>query len=171
MKLLYKSCKSNIMKRINTALILLLITLVSACCNKKTDAVYIFDEIVAANEKFMEAFSNQDAAAMTNLYTADAQLMPPFSGFVEGSEAIEAACNEMFAGGLTDIKLETLEAQGNEDMAWEVGTYTIFAGSSFVDQGKYIVIWKNVDGSWKLYRDIYNSSVPLPSMEEPMEVE
>jgi ketosteroid isomerase-like protein len=29
-----------------------------------------------------------------------------------------------------------------------------------VDQGKYIVIWKQDGGQWKLHRDIFNSSLP-----------
>ena len=29
-----------------------------------------------------------------------------------------------------------------------------------VDNGKYIVIWKKVDGKWLLHLDIYNTSMP-----------
>jgi hypothetical protein len=31
-----------------------------------------------------------------------------------------------------------------------------------LDEGKYIVIWKQVEGQWKLHRDILNSSRPAP---------
>jgi len=31
-----------------------------------------------------------------------------------------------------------------------------------LDKGKYIVIWKKVDGEWKYYRDIFNSDLPIP---------
>jgi len=27
-----------------------------------------------------------------------------------------------------------------------------------LDRGKFLVVWKSVDGSWKLHRDIWNSS-------------
>jgi hypothetical protein len=29
-----------------------------------------------------------------------------------------------------------------------------------LDKGKYIVIWKKEDGTWKLHRDIWTTSVP-----------
>jgi ketosteroid isomerase-like protein len=34
------------------------------------------------------------------------------------------------------------------------------AGGTEADRGKYIVIWKNQGGLWKLHRDIWNSSKP-----------
>jgi ketosteroid isomerase-like protein len=32
-----------------------------------------------------------------------------------------------------------------------------------MDRGKYIVVWKDEGGKWKLHRDIWNSSLPAPS--------
>jgi len=32
-----------------------------------------------------------------------------------------------------------------------------------VDSGKAIVIWKKEDGEWKLFRDIINSDLPVPT--------
>jgi ketosteroid isomerase-like protein len=31
---------------------------------------------------------------------------------------------------------------------------------NMLDSGKYIAIWRQEDGDWKIYSDIYNSSVP-----------
>ena len=39
----------------------------------------------------------------------------------------------------------------------EVGRYILGAGGQTADVGKYIVIWKNDGGTWKLHRDIFNS--------------
>ena len=45
--------------------------------------------------------------------------------------------------------------------AYEVGKYQLFAdGDQMADQGKYIVTWKQVEGKWKLHRDIWNTSLP-----------
>lgn len=30
-----------------------------------------------------------------------------------------------------------------------------------LDKGKYIVLWKKEEGKWKLFRDCYNSDLPL----------
>ena len=37
---------------------------------------------------------------------------------------------------------------------------TYGADDQVADQGKYIVLWPQVDGAWKLHRDIFNSSLP-----------
>jgi hypothetical protein len=49
------------------------------------------------------------------------------------------------------------------DSAYEVGKYTLGGeGGQVMNQGKYIVIWKKQGGEWKLYRDIWNTSMPAP---------
>ena len=47
------------------------------------------------------------------------------------------------------------------DTAIEVGRAELFdAAGEIADTLKYIVIWKRVDGKWKLHRDIFNSITP-----------
>jgi hypothetical protein len=31
-----------------------------------------------------------------------------------------------------------------------------------LDHGKYIVVWRNADGKWKLLRDLFSTNVPPP---------
>jgi len=60
--------------------------------------------------------------------------------------------------------LTTVEVMAMGDMVCEIGeadvTFHPEGMDAFKDKGKYLVIWKNVDGAWKLYVDIYNSSLP-----------
>ena len=45
--------------------------------------------------------------------------------------------------------------------AVEIGQYTLGgADGTTIDQGKYLVVWKNDGGNWKLHRDIWNTSRP-----------
>ncbi len=45
-------------------------------------------------------------------------------------------------------------------MAVEIGTYANTGpGGEHVDHGKYLAVWMKIDGSWKLVRDIFNSSM------------
>jgi len=61
------------------------------------------------------------------------------------------------------VKLEIIEVEGHGDTAIEVGKYTLSGEAGQVlDRGKYIIIFKQVDGQWKLHRDIFNSSMPAP---------
>ncbi len=63
--------------------------------------------------------------------------------------------------GLKQAKLETVEVEGYENFAIEVGKYTLLGADGRVaDAGKYVVIWKTERGNWKLHRDIWNTSQP-----------
>ena len=47
------------------------------------------------------------------------------------------------------------------DTAIEVGRYRLLAaGDALADHGKYIVVWKNHSGTWKLHLDIWTTSQP-----------
>lgn len=120
----------------------------------------IFDEIVAANQPFMEAFGNQDAEAMGAAYTQDAQLLPPNGDFVNGREAVADFWGFLFSLGFDGVILETIEVTGTGSLANEVGLFTLFNNGQVFDTGKYIVVWKKVQGKWYLHRDIWNSSNP-----------
>ena len=117
--------------------------------------------ITAANERFMAVFSRGDTDGLATLYTENGQLMPNNSDFVTGREAIRKFWQVSIDRGVRAMKLETVEVDGHGNTAIEVGRYTILGeGERVLDNGKYIVIWKQVDGQWKLHRDIFNSSKP-----------
>jgi ketosteroid isomerase-like protein len=120
----------------------------------------IFDEIVAANQPFMEAFNNQNAEGMGAAYTQDAQLLPPNGDFVIGNQAVQDFWGFLFSLGFDGVILETLEVTGTGNTANEVGLFTLYLNGQFFDNGKYIVVWKKVAGKWYLHRDIWNSSNP-----------
>ena len=120
--------------------------------------------IEATNTQFMEAFSQGDAAGVAACYTEDGQLMPPNGEIVSGRAALQTGFQELIDGKYS-LQLETIEVEGHGDTAHEIGNYTMAVDGETVDEGKYIVIWKNVDGQWKLHRDIFNSNNPAPAPE------
>lgn len=124
-------------------------------------ATNIRAQITAGNKQFMEAFVRGDAAQMANLYTLKAQLLPPTSDFVRGRDAIRAFWQGALDMGLRQAQLKTVEVESHEKTAIEVGMYTLLtAAGQVADAGKYVVIWKNERGAWKLHRDIWNTSQP-----------
>ncbi len=128
-----------------------------------TNSTDIHDAIVAADQTFMTTFSRGDAAGIAALYTEDGQFLPPNSDFVTGKQAIQATFQAIMDRGIKTIKLETVEVEGYGDTASEVGRYTLEGeGGQVLDQGKFIVIWKQEAGQWKLHRDIINTSMPAP---------
>jgi uncharacterized protein (TIGR02246 family) len=121
------------------------------------------DQIAAANRVFMEAFGRGDAAGLAALYTEDGQLLPPNAGFMTGKDAIQAFWQGAMDMGIKGAKLEIVEVDDHGETATEVSKYTLSGEEGQVlDEGKYIVIWKQVAGQWKLHRDIFNSSRPAP---------
>lgn len=124
-------------------------------------ATNIRAQITAGNKQFMEAFARGDAAQMANLYTLKGQLLPPTSDFVRGRDAIRAFWQGALDMGLRQAQLKTVEVESHEKTAIEVGMYTLLtAAGQVADAGKYVVIWKNERGAWKLHRDIWNTSQP-----------
>ena len=71
----------------------------------------------------------------------------------------------MVGMGVKEAKLETVEVTPIGDRAaCEIGRYVLKihpeGAEAFTDKGKYMMIWKLVDGSWKWDSDAWNSSLP-----------
>ena len=116
--------------------------------------------ILQGNAKLMKAFGH-DAAAIASLYTLDGQLMPAGSNAIEGHAEITKFWQSVFDAGITDARLETLEVSAMGDTAAEVGKLELRdKDDNLIDTGKYVVVWKLVDGVWKLHRDIWTSNTP-----------
>ncbi len=114
--------------------------------------------ILAANQVFMRAFE-QGATALGDLYTTDAQLFPPNGDVIRGNKAIGPFWKGAFDMGIKKATLETTETERVGDQIVETGRYSLAgADGKAIDKGKYIVVWKNDNGQWKLYRDIWNTS-------------
>jgi ketosteroid isomerase-like protein len=121
-------------------------------------------EIVAANQKFMGAFARGDAQSVAGCYTAEAWLLPPGSDVVQGTAAIATFWRGAMDAGITSVTLDTVEVEGREDTAGEVGRFTLSGRDGVtLDRGKYVVIWRRDGGAWKLHRDIWNTSQAAPA--------
>ena len=119
-------------------------------------------KIEAANKLFEAAVSRGDGRGVAALYTNDAQLLPSQSDFITGKDPIAQFWQAAIDSGMTGVSLMTEEVEAHGDMAIEVGKLEIRgAEGKVLDHGKYVVIWK-MEGSWKLHRDIWNSSIAPP---------
>lgn len=128
----------------------------------ETEAVDVSGDIRAQNQVFMDAYRAGDTGTLSSVYTDDAQLLPPGADPVEGRAAIQAYWDEAMQSGLIDVRLETAEAMGLGNLAYEMGSYTLRTEDGAVaDRGRYGVVWqRDTDGQWRLHRDIWNSSRP-----------
>lgn len=120
------------------------------------------DEGVAA---WTAAVNRGDMAAVADLYTEDAMLMPPNGAALRGRDAVRTFFVEALSSlSPRDVKLSSDEVEVCGDSAYEVGRYQMTVqpsgGAAMNDRGKYLVVWRRQsDGSWKIARDIFNSDL------------
>lgn len=113
--------------------------------------------IDAANARLIELQKDGDAAGMGRMYTEDAVFLPAGHEKLVGREDIEAFWAEALGGGVSDVQLttENLVPLG-DDLVYEIGSYTTTPRDAAPISGYYLVLWKRVDGDWKLHVDIFN---------------
>ncbi|XP_078694198.1 uncharacterized protein LOC144923496 [Branchiostoma floridae x Branchiostoma belcheri] len=117
-------------------------------------------EIQARNQKFMALYKANDMKGLAKLYTENCKVMAPGSDTEFGRDGVEKAFSGTWAGGVRDVgsKTEEVGPMGS-DVIYERGTSTIKTEDGTVaDEGKYVLIWKKVDGEWFIHIDIFNSS-------------
>ena len=125
--------------------------------------VDVSHEIMAANESFMTALQAGNVEDIVDHYTEGARVMPPNLPLINGKENIRNMWKASLEMGPLDLKVKTVTAEAFGKTAIEEGEYKIHApDGQVVDDGKYIVVWKKVDGRWRLHQDIFNSNRPAP---------
>ena len=122
-----------------------------------TATMGVSHEIRAANDRFTETFQRGNAAGMAALYAPGAQLLPTHGDLVTGLTAIEEYWRGVMEMDVREARRDMTDAHQYEDTALEVGEFTFDdADGQVVEKGTYVGVWRNHDGSWKLYRDIWN---------------
>ncbi len=116
--------------------------------------------IATNNKKLCAAIAGGDAAGAAAMYAKGGILMPPNMGIVESAD-LAGYWQGAIDMGITDATLDSDTVEVHGDTAIEVGKYVLFGPDRVeVDNGKYIVVWRNEGGTWKLFQDIFNTSVP-----------
>ena len=108
--------------------------------------------IARANERMVAAIRSGNANQIAAYYSDSATVMPPDAPAVTGRDAIR----QYWAGILRDGGLETTVVTDNVtqtcgDMAAERGHYEVKG-----HKGKYVVVWRKIEGEWKIWSDIFN---------------
>jgi ketosteroid isomerase-like protein len=116
--------------------------------------------IAAANAEFSAAAANGDGAGLAALYAVDAQVMPAGSEPIRGTAAIQKFWQGALDSGIGGVGLKSLEVFAHGSTATEVGQYELHdKAGKVLDHGKYIVVWRNEAGKWKLLRDMFSTNV------------
>jgi len=144
-----------------------LVTIAGCTPAPTVDTAAEADAIRERSRLWNEAVTAKDIQAATAYFTPDAMVMPQNSEIVAGQGAIQ----EWFEGWVADpnisnsFEAEVVEVAASGEIAFERGTYKFAMETPegpIEDEGKYVVIWKKIEGEWKAQLDISNSSLPLP---------
>ncbi|XP_070574925.1 uncharacterized protein [Ptychodera flava] len=117
--------------------------------------------IVAQEAKHEELYDAGDAKGVSELYTEDCQFMRPGTKLVIGRQNVVDAVNAGKAAGWATLKLTTVEVGGiaDGDTAFERGQFARFKeDGSPGGEGKYLIVWKKVDGVYLIYLKCFNSN-------------
>ena len=126
-------------------------------------------ELRAADLAWSEAAGKKDVDAVVGFMTDDGSTLPPNEPVQKGNEALKKGWSGLL--GLKDLAIswkpaivtvaesgETGYTNGN----WEM-SFTDPKSGKVTDKGKYIEIWKHIDGKWKCFLDMYSSDLPPPT--------
>ena len=116
--------------------------------------------IKQSNQLFMKSFERGDSTEVSNCFATEAKLMVADMPAVEGDNIkhfIAMAMNK----GIKNFELETIKIWGDSSILAEEGSYKMLGSDdNQLDRGKYIVLWKQEAGNWKMFRDIWTSDLP-----------
>jgi ketosteroid isomerase-like protein len=110
------------------------------------------------NRRFMDDFKRGDSAALAAHYAADGMVLAPNVNAVK-KDGLAALWGSFIRSGIKDLKISPTDVAGDAEMLTETGMYELYGDNNKVlDKGKYVVVWKNENDSWKIFRDIFNTS-------------
>ena len=146
-----------------------LIAAIAASCastgSSTTNVSDVRPTIDRVNAMMVAAMNSGRVNDVLPLYAPDAIVLAPNAPPMVGHDAIRqfwgAAANMKMSG----VTLTTDQVEVHGDVAIETGSYTMTltppgASAPMNDRGKYMVVWKRQgDGSWKIYRDMFNSNL------------
>lgn len=126
--------------------------------NEAEDQKALLDNVKA----WEEASNAGDVDRLLGLLTPHARVLPPNHASVEGDEALRAFFQEMADAGVT-LELQNEDVAGDRNLAYTAGRYAVKGpDGTEIDHGKYLEVWRRIEGAWKLHRLMWNSSVEVP---------
>lgn len=118
------------------------------------------DAIADAASSFSRYVVESDLDSITLSYTEDAKLFPVGLDILEGRERIRQywtlpADRDIISHKVTALEVE-LYGEEARDHGYYEGTTRMADGTESSWRGKYVIIWKKVDGRWLMYLDIWS---------------
>ncbi len=118
------------------------------------------------DRRWIAAMNAKNVEPICSLFAPDAIEMPANTPRVVGREAICTWYKGwLLPPGVTaTFTPEVIEVAASGDLAFERGTYRFATEGQkghTEDVSKYLTVWKNVGGEWKVFVDMGNTDLPL----------
>ena len=111
------------------------------------------------------AAAKRDVDATAAFMTDDGEQLPPNAPMAKGRDAVK----KEWAGllGLKDVAIKweptMVQVADSGEIGYTSGTYTFDftdpKAGKIQDKGKYLEVWKKVDGKWQCQVDMYSSDI------------
>lgn len=145
----------------------LVVAFLAAGCVATGDPAAVEQAIRDLDKKWVGAAARGDVATIVGFYAPDGAFLTPNAPPAVGPEAIGEAWKGLLS--LPNVSLNfrptRIDVAASGDLATDIGTYDLaFSsdGGRVRDEGKYVVVWKKINGEWKVIVDILNSNLKAP---------
>jgi len=140
---------------------ILVVSNILLCCKPKvetnttenlpTDMSLLEKEIEQRLREYENYLDKGDSLALGDMYTVDAKIIPS----VNGRENIVKVFSSMIKDSIIGT-FETTNLWGNDELLVEEGkgVWTNKRGEN-PSSGKYLLVWKKEEGTWKILRDTW----------------
>ncbi len=144
-----------------------LILLLTGCASvPRVDTEAEAQAIRELSRQWLAVFTAKDIDATMTYYAPGAIQMPANSPSLVGKESIRDWYELWLPNPAvtSTFEPEIIEVAASGDLAYDRGVYHFSMETpegTIEDHGKYLIIWKKIDGQWKTLLDISNSNEPL----------
>jgi ketosteroid isomerase-like protein len=115
-------------------------------------------------KNFSRAYVGADYDKLTDFYSQDGKIFPTGADIIEGHMAIKNRWTLAKGTKILSHKITPIEISVVDNIAYDYGYYEgTSSKNEVIDswKGKYVIIWKKVEGDWKIYLDIWNRVDPI----------
>ena len=150
------------MKNLSLICTILLVAFSQTFAQSDEELLEMFNE---NNKEFAQLMIDNDLEGMLEFYAENSISLPSYQPMLRGQDAMRESHKQQHQSGMnvTAFELIATDVIADGNLAIEIGTYTISMTmpemGAVDDQGKYLNVWENQDGEWKLRADIWNTDM------------
>ena len=130
-------------------------------CKKELNTTSDLDIIKQNISKFSRAYMDGDIRSLTDLYTIDGKIFPNNRKILSGKSALNLYWTIPEGVKILHHKATPIDIQIENNTAYDYGYYegkTLTKDQKEISwKGKYIIVWKKINGNWKIDLDIWNN--------------